>query len=324
MLLHIANTNFESELAGESSSNPIFLQLQFLPILYAHKDDGIGVTHAPHPSFDQPRWHLLDENRWPYSDVVSWGASPTIAAWAKKNNLNYRMPPWEVVQRVNSKAFSFTESPKLPEAALLHSLTELEAWDKAVADPKVLKTCYGVSGRGHLLLPSDRMKQFAEAEFQKGRAIIGEPWVKRKLDFSTQWIIGDQIEFVGSTICENSSRGQHIANLIGISPPNLEQHKEAVMPILMKMKTLGYFGHVGIDAMVWGDHKLHPVVEINARKTMGWVALEFAKHHFPKQKIRLSYLRTSKYDNLLPSAVVQKNGKLLHFERKLVVEIVAN
>ena len=124
--LHIANTHFESELEEKQRENPIFLQLQFLPLLYADKQDGIGVTHAPHPSFIEPKWHLLSGNDFPYSQVESWGSSPTIAAWAKKHHLTYLMPPWEVVKLVNSKAFSFTESPKLPHAALIHTWDELQ------------------------------------------------------------------------------------------------------------------------------------------------------------------------------------------------------
>jgi hypothetical protein len=326
--LHIANTNFESELEGKPQMNPIFLQLQFLPLLYAGKEDGIGVTHAPVPSFCEPKWHLLDENKFPYSEVKSWGASPTIATWAKKHHLTFAMPPWDVVQAVNSKAFSFTEAPKLPGAALIHSWEELQQWDAKMAGPKVLKSCFGVSGRGHLFLPSDRMKKFAETEFLAGRPLIAEPWVERKLDFSTQWVIHPDraIEFIGPTICISNKRGSYAANEVGDLPllaPYLEKHQEIVTPILHKMAKLGYFGNVGIDAMVWGNDLLQPVVEINARKTMGWVALEFAKHHFRKQTIRLSYVTTSNNTNLLPDGVMQKDGSVIRFERKLIVDVLA-
>jgi predicted ATP-grasp superfamily ATP-dependent carboligase len=39
---------------------------------------------------------------------------------------------------------------------------------------------------------------------------------------------------------------------------------------------MGFRGNVGIDSMIY-DGKLHPIVEINLRKTMGWVALKLGK-----------------------------------------------
>jgi hypothetical protein len=335
--LHIANTNFESELSASSPSSvagliqahPIFLQLQFLPLLYGEPDDGLAVTHAPSPSFASPRWHPLEERNFPYEQIESWGASPAIAVWAKTKKLSYSMPDWAVVKTVNSKAFSFTESPKLPGAELLHSMNELNRWDQKIEGPKVLKSCFGVSGKGHLFLPSDHVRKFAEKEFSAGRPLIAEPWVERKLDFSTQWMIhpDQKIEYIGATVCISDQRGRYSANKVGDLPflfgdyfPFLEKHQEAVFPILQKMAAMGYFGNVGIDAMIWGNEKLQPVVEINARKTMGWVALQFAKVHFPKQTIALSYLTNSNLPNLLPDAVLQKNGSLIKFTRKLVAQ----
>ncbi|MBS0648027.1 MAG: hypothetical protein JSS10_02240 [Verrucomicrobia bacterium] len=335
--LHIANTNFESELSASNPStvaalaqaHPIFMQLQFLPLLYGEPDDGLAVTHAPSPTFKTPRWHLLEERNFPYERIESWGASPAIAAWAQTKKISYSMPDWDVVQTVNSKAFSFAASPKLPGAELIYSMDELITWERKTKGPKVLKTCFGVSGKGHLFLPSDHGKNFAEKEFSAGRPLIAEPWVERRLDFSTQWKIhpDQKIEYIGATICISDQRGRYSANKVGNLPflfgsyfPFLEQHQETVFPILQKMAAMGYFGNVGIDAMIWGNDKLQPVVEINARKTMGWVALQFAKVHFPKQTISLSYLTNSNLPNLLPDTLVQKNGSAIHLTRKLVVE----
>jgi hypothetical protein len=340
--LHIANVNFEAELAATRPTTPatpaaliqrhsIFMQLQFLPLLYAEPEDGIAVTHAPSSFF--PTCHLLDDKNFPCERIESWGASPSIAAWAKKKKLAYTMPDWDVVKLVNSKAFSFSESPNLPSAALIHTLAELEQWQEKIEGPKVLKTCYGVSGKGHLFLPSLHMKKFAEQEFAAGRPLIAEPWVQRKLDFSTQWMIypDQKIDYLGATICINDQRGQYNSNKVGSLSflfgkyfSFLEIHKEKVFPILQKMAALKFFGNVGIDAMIWGKDQLHPVVEINARKTMGWIALEILKRHFPKQTIALSYLTNSSLINLLPNAIMQKDGSLLHFSRKLVVEVLAN
>ncbi len=325
MTLHFANTNFEKELMGDirPESDQAILFLQFLPILYADENDGIGVTHAPYPSFSHPKWHLLDDPDWPYEKIESWAPSQQIAGWAQARNLKYTIPPWEIVKRVSSKAFAFSETPQLPGSALLYSWGELDAWIDSLSGPKVLKKCYGVAGKGHLFLPAhpNHLKKFAEKEFGANRPLIGQPWVDRKLDFSTQWYIHErEIEFLGTTLCINNRRGGYIGNTVGMGPPNkfLEEHKEHALGILKKMSLLGFFGNVGIDAMIWGDDLLHPIVEVNARKTMGWVALEFLKHHSTKRTITLSFGAQSEKDNLLPSGVVRSDGSVLHFPKNLI------
>lgn len=342
--LHIANVNFEAELANSQpvpiaagiQSHPIFLQLQFLPLLYANGEDGVAVTHQPYPSFDKPLCHLFESREFsydaPYDAIESWGASRSIETWAKAKKIPYQMPPWEVVQHVNSKAFSFSEAQKLPHAQLIHSWEELQEWQNRLQGPKVLKTCFGVSGKGHLFLPADplEVQRFAEKEFKVGRPLIAEPWVERKFDFSTQWLIdGKSIHYLGATVCVSDQRGRYQSNKVGDLEllfgkyfPQLEQHKKTVLPVLQKMKTLGYFGNVGIDAMIWGDDHLHPIVEINARKTMGWVALQLLKHRFPKQTFALSYVASNQQQSLLPEGVVQKDGTLLRFKRSLIVDLL--
>lgn len=340
--LHIANTAFELELAEEKpldlkallQSHPVFLQLQFLPLLYANPQDAMGVTHPPYPHFDKPRWHLLEEKELAYDEVESWGASRAVEAWAKEHRLPYKMPNWDVVKLVNSKAFSFHAVPPLPGAKLLQSWEEMEEWIHQTQGPRVLKSCFGLSGKGHLFIPNDsaRLKQFAHREFTAGRPIVAEPWVERKLDFSTQWIIhpDQSIEAVGATVLMSNPRGQYFANhvgdldfIFGRHLNHLEDHQKAVLPVLQQMAQLGYFGNVGIDAMIWGDGILHPIVEINARKTMGWVALQLLKHRFPKQSIALRYVAKSPEDEWLPSHIVQKDGTLLPLPRKLLVSVLA-
>jgi hypothetical protein len=335
MVLHVANTAFELELAEESldlngllQSHPVFLQLQFLPKVYAAAQDGMAVTHTPYPAFEKPRYHLLEATDFPYDEIESWGASRAVQAWALSKGLSYKMPPWDVVKQVNSKAFSFASVPPLPGAKLLHCLEETEEWICTTTGPRVLKNCYGVAGKGHLFLPADArlVKQFTTKEFVQGRPIIAEPWVERKLDFSTQWVIhSDQsIEEVGATLLISNDRGQYSANHVGnFYIPHLEEHKLCALPILQQMALLGYFGNVGIDAMVWGNDTLHPIVEINARKTMGWVALQILKHHFPKQTIAVRYVAKSPEGQLLPSHIVQKNGALLALPKQLVVSVLA-
>lgn len=289
--LHICNTFFESELEGPpqslsawTRSHLIIMQLQFLPLLYAAPDDFILVSALPpHPD---PRLRLLDD-RPPNAPIEDWGPSLAIASWAQSHGLAYSIPAWEVIRTINSKVFSFIHSPKLPGAELLLTQEEVVAWIEKTPGPKVLKTPFGTAGKGHTRNPN--VKRLYTTP------LIGEPWVERVLDFSTQWREG---ELVGVTLFENEPNGTYRGTYAGdVEPWALAEHLAVAKPLVATIKQMGYAGNLGVDAFIYlwqGKKRLHPVVEINARKTMSWVALQ------TPQK-RLYYTQAEK--GLLPSSL---------------------
>ena len=322
VILHVANTYFEKELKENRPldietalrRSPVFSQLQFLPCLYASENDGALVSDLPVPPFaSKVALHLISSpgDLTSYSKIESWGASLSIDALAKLHGLIYEMPSWDVVREVNSKAFSYTNSPRLPHSALLFTKQEILSWSATQKNACVLKSCFGAAGRGHLHLPCPE-KMLDGFLRREGLPVIGEPWVQRDLDFSTQWKIekGGTIEYLGAKICVTNDEGHHIANRVGdILIPHLEKQKEISLAVLEKMASLNFFGNVGIDAMIY-EGKLHPIVEINARKTMGWFSLQVQKRHFPKQTISVSYVAGSNGKSLLPIATTHQQFAL--------------
>lgn len=328
--------------------HPIFYQLQFLPVLYASVHEGILLCEPPLPNY----WECLkmrgikppqpftfsDISFSPFLEIESWGASRLIAEFANQCNLIYCMPEWKTIRLINSKQFSFECAPKLPHAALLSDTKQAWEWLDSFEGSKVLKTCYGVSAKGHLIIdspshPRDRIAAFLEGEWKKELPVIAEPWLPRLLDFSTQWFIGkdQRIDYLGHTICSNDARGQYRYNqvgdqniLFGSHLCFLKEHLKCVEPILAKIAQLGYFGNIGIDAMLYTLQSnlktplLHPVVEINARKTMGWTALAFQKRYFPDQILRLSF--SNEREGYLPKDVALKTGKTLSFRKNVASE----
>lgn len=288
--LHVCNTFFERELEANADkplahwirSHPIVMQLQFLPLLYAGPRDQILVSDLPENP--DPRLCTIDSP--PRGAVIEhWGASLAIAIWAKKHGISYIMPDWELMRKINSKVFSFTESPKLPGAAILNSQEDIKAWIEATAGPKVLKTPFGTAGNGHRLNPD--VKRLYTTP------IIGEPWVERVIDFSTQW---DHGELVGVTVFENEPNGTYKRTYADqVEPWALEEHLNIARPLIKKISEMGYSDHLGIDAFIYlweGKKRLHPIVEINARKTMSWVALQT-----PQKRLTYTHLN----EGLLPS-----------------------
>lgn len=355
--LYITNTDFEFELSRGHSlplsealeQHPVFMQLQFLPLLYGDKDDVVVVTALPDNEYLEylsglgfsplPTLLVMDKDVIPKDyQIVSWGMSPEIAEWSKKQRVEFHIPDWKVTKAVNSKEFSFANSKKLPNACLLWDEQELKEWLQHPFD-KVLKQCFGLSGRGNLVLVSngnvswDAVKSFCHKEWNHQRPVIAEPWVRRVLDFSSQWYINENgsIEYVGSVVIENDSRGAYVRTFVGDEQRIfgqyygfLEQHRIAVQPVLKVMSEQGYFGPLGIDAMVYRDKEilvLHPIVEINARQTMSVVAIYFQRRWYPERDVSLSYAKVdSNKKGLLPESLCGSAGKRVGFTKQWVVE----
>lgn len=333
--LHIANTYFEFELEGNKNSllnavqsNPVCMQLQYLPLLYGGPSDGVLVSHpfevdALLISLDQPTGN--------WDEVCSWGYSLQVAKWAKEHKIPYHMPKWDVVRTVNSKAFSWEIGEKLQGSALLHNQKELDNWIQNTNFPFVLKHCFGVSGRGMKIVQkeSNKLSKFCRLEWDQDRPIIAEPWVDRILDFSSQWMIdpSGKIDHIGIARFEGAKYGSYRRTIVDPKDPLLnkyvtlvQEHKEKALGVLKKIATLGYFGEVGVDAFVYLINRktcLQSIVEVNARKTLSRVAIDLSKG----EKLMLSYelVRRGSEEGLLPQ-MVQTKGKKILFQRQLYAD----
>lgn len=305
--LHICNTFFEKELETSAErpladwmrSHPVVMQLQFLPLLYSAPQDSILVSDLPpNPA---PRLCLAPPPR--VTRIEHWGPSRAIAAWAAAHYIPYPIPNWELICKINSKVFSFTESPRLPGAELLQTEAEIASWITKTPDPKVLKTPFGTAGQGHIKNP-----KISDVKRLYIAPLIGEPWVERVQDFSTQWKNG---ELVGITVFENEPNGTYKGTYAGqVEPWALKEHLAVAQPLVEKIKHLGYSDHLGIDSYIYlweGKKRVQPIVEINARKTMSWVALQMPQKH-------LYYTREK--EGLLPSQLTVR-GKTIRFARNI-------
>lgn len=360
--IHIANTNVEFEYAASFSEplehslsrHPLCLQLQFLPLLYAQPDDIVAITAMP----DQAYFAALQQQIewWPEGipklvllhDVVpfqgkqcfSWGPSRQVQTWAAARQVKYHIPPWKVVQLVNSKAFSFRYT-NLPEAALLYSEKALIDWLQGTSGPKILKTCFGLAGQGNRKIedsiPSAELLAFCRKEWEQKRPIIAEPWLDRIYDFSTQWLVhSDQrIELIGATRFETDAQGTYQGTLAGPQEilfssfeSFLQEHCQYVQKALLEIVQLGFFGFLGIDAFLYRHpHNqticLNPLVEINGRQTMSLIALRLQQRVWPKQILRLAFQHLNHSSiSLLPCQLMNVKGKIVNFHRKLTAEIV--
>lgn len=325
--LYIANCDFELTLARAKKLPKVQKwQLEFLPLLLAKSEDYVLVTHLPSPSYldllrgilgrdiatlvqEHELHNLVDV------EIIPWGHSEDITLLCSKYGLPYCAPDPAVIKLVNSKEFSFTNSKKLPGARLIYSVDDLDQFIKQVPGDKVVKSCYGLTGKGHYFIQNNYEKVLSSIrqEFCLGRPCIAEPWVHRIKDFSTQWSIQDgRVSLLGVTHFEvdNLGRWRKTRVLQDSQCAHVEEHCTVAEKLLNSIAAMGFYGYIGVDAMVYKDEmgiKLHPVVEINARMTMSLVALLLLKS-VAKDGGEVSFKKGDLTNSLLPQYVETPGG----------------
>ncbi|WBQ07173.1 hypothetical protein [Kribbella sp. CA-293567] len=195
-----------------------------------------------------------------------------------------QLPTPEVVAQVNSKSWSneLVRQLGLPGAGrLARSVDDLVDAVTATKFKALIKDPYGVSGRALLEVPSpgvlkaiERVLRRQVADGRRVELVVQEKFHKRHdisghfdLDRDGSW------EFLG--IQQMTNRGfRHF----GSSPAcaTLIDHgwyAETVAEVLPSLTAAGYWGPVGIDSMLLDDGTLIPILEINARQSLGLLAI---------------------------------------------------
>lgn len=166
-----------------------------------------------------------------------------------------------------------------------------------------LKPRFGTSGRGRVAGTGERIAA-GKGGFRRlsdsGGAIL-EPWLRRTIDLSAQMWIGPdgQIVLLGTTelLVEPSglyrghrgtidSRGRvHSASRYD------ESLREAAAAVARAAFAAGYWGPCGLDAFVFradGREVFRPIVEFNARFTLGTLVVGLLRRALPRIRDALS------------------------------------
>lgn len=166
----------------------------------------------------------------------------------------------------------------------------------------VLKAPFGTSGRAMIRVSdwaarSESERGWVERTLRDQGGLVVEPWLDRVCDFSLQLHVGESGAKTRPRLTRPlvDRRGQYRGHVLGRPLAQLEQDVVRTIqgdggrsPSMLKaldsagrfvasrLSELGFRGPCGIDALVYreGDGLcLKPIVEINARTTMGSVAL---------------------------------------------------
>lgn len=183
------------------------------------------------------------------------------------------------------------------------SLSELEA----APTPYVLKAPWSSSGRGirYVGTLNTQTRNWASNIIKHQGGIMIEPYYNKVKDFALEFrSTGECVKFAGLSLFDTSN-GAYTGNIIAsehdkrqmigkyISTELIDFLADKAAALLSEGIGGFYSGPLGIDMMIvaeGGKLKVHPCVELNLRRTMGFAALAFnAKPTDPWRRMQVSY-----------------------------------
>lgn len=243
-------------------------------------------------------------------------------------------PPLETVVEVNSKRWSFELRRRLGVSygdAHIQSLQQLtRVVDEILTAGRelVVKEEFGVAGGGTLRIRSQEnyktLERLLRLQLDKGKqlSLIVEPWLKRDWDFSA---LG-KVEAMGavsfltlSGMINSDTRfrasyslsGQQIAHIVS------SNYLDAFHDVGSALAEAGYEGLFCLDSMVLENGQIVPIVEVNARASIGCLNLfqHLRRPEFPGSVVIAVDLECGAFDACDALADTLEMGRLNYQDR---------
>jgi len=283
-----------------------------------------------------------DREMFQHSAVDLWGISPqSVYFFEKLNeqwNLSLAIPAWKEELRFLGSRFA---SQKFLAELLNHipgiepeifpqfvsSVETIEQLTVQSQEQLLVKSPYSSSGRGLIWLPPAKLaqseKQLLAGMLKKQKQVSIEKALDKQLDFSMQFEITAEgkTQFLGFSIFQTNGKGAYEKSRLDsqerlekiitsfIDKKLLFQTQLTLNEMIREMVAPYYAGIIGIDMLIYkagGSYRLHPCVEINMRKNMGYLAIRLTeKYLHPKSQgeFIIAYNRD-------PQTTVQKQYQL--------------
>jgi hypothetical protein len=201
-------------------------------------------------------------------------------------------PSIEVVRRLSSKLFSHALEGELGVgvngASVVDSMQSLvDALGAACPHPDdkwAVKGPFGFAARERVLgrgpTVDDRAGKWAARRFAAGERLLVEPWLDVVREYGVPIMVGagGVVDIVGFSDLQTNRAGAAEGYWIGrpIATEVTDELTRVAGEVGRRLAAEGYVGPAGIDALEHADG-LRPLVEINARWTMGHVAVAVAR-----------------------------------------------
>ncbi len=222
-----------------------------------------------------------------FSTINTYAILPNTASAYKNWGLGEIKPAYEIVKKVNSKIYSHEVCERIGiknYGMIINKSNELEKAAVRYGNGRgfLIKDPYGVSGKGNLLISSRKMLGIIEKylAFQEGKGLstrfLVEPYHDKVHDFSCQIIIGQngKHEVLSVQDIYNqyfSYSGSMSADREFIDFLDDNNYFNIIRKTAGELAGEGYIGNVCIDSMILQNGEIVPIVEINARKSMGLI-----------------------------------------------------
>ena len=259
----------------------------------------------------------FSENRelFQYSAIDLWGISPQSIHFFEKineeQNLSFVIPQWKEEFCFLGSRFASKELlaglldcvPEIEPEILPRFVSTIEAIEQQMLhsrEPLLVKSPYSSSGRGLLRLPTGKLaqseRQIINGMLKKQTQVSIEKLLDKLMDFSMQFeiTVEGKAQFLGYSIFQTNAKGAYEKSLLGeqdyfvkqitqfIDKELLLQTQTALTGMIRKMYAPYYTGIIGVDMLIYqsGDSfRLHPCVEINMRKNMGYLAIRLTEKY---------------------------------------------
>lgn len=236
-------------------------------------------------------------------EVASWNDSVRI--WTKAELHDVRVEILKQLATNSPPRIAQKISAADDVGRTLHDVAQIERMlGESPEQPLIVKAPRGASGRGAIRLfkpsLSESQTRWMERTIEVDGALVVEPWRERVIDLSWQMDVNpEDITHHGSQRFLTNPNGQYLGAVLNRATEGLSTdlirwihddgqasrwvrtiQQRAADGVAEYLRTQGYVGPVGIDAMVYrkdGEYVLQPLIEVNTRWTMGRVVFELEK-----------------------------------------------
>jgi len=229
-----------------------------------------------------------------------WGWTPCALRVGENVGAVVEPLPLGVVARVNSKLWSHALEVELgvaiEGAATASTMEELnEAARRAcpgAGDKWVVKAPYGFAARERVLGRGPAVEgaqaAWAVKRLARGETLIFQPWLEvvREYGLVAEVARDGSHTILGVSDLQTNGAGTGTGYVLGRAPsPERMRELEGVASVVCRrLYAEGYRGPVGVDAI---EHArgLHPLLEVNARYTMGFIAVAVERAMKPAEPV---------------------------------------
>jgi hypothetical protein len=229
-----------------------------------------------------------------------WGWTPSAVRVGEGVGARVEPLPFETVARVNSKLWSHALEVELGAsiegAATASTLAQLnEAARRACPranDKWVVKSPYGFAARERVLGRGPTVEgaqaAWVSKRLARGETLIFQPWLEvvREYGVVVEIARDGSHTIQGVSDLQTNGAGTGTGYVLGRAPsPGRMKELESIARVVCeRLYAEGYYGPAGVDAI---EHAggLHPLLEVNARYTMGFIAVAVERALKPAEPV---------------------------------------